>query len=78
VVNTIRRPKLLMQQDVVVFAEGENVVLRVGNSDLTMYYQDALRISQFIRVHAKEAKRNAGDQSRHWSAYGVLGDANKM
>lgn len=51
---------------------GELVTIHFGNVPVTMHYEAALRISQFIRVRAKEAKRRAGDLSRHWSAVGVL------
>ena len=41
---------------------------------LTMPYETALQLSQWMRVRAKECKRIAGDMSRHWSAVGVLED----
>ena len=48
------------------------VVLSIGNSDITMPYEAAIQLSQWLRVRGKEAKRTAGDMSRHWSAIGVL------
>lgn len=68
----INRPPLLKQENVRVGDEGEMVTFTVGNSTLTMHYESALQISQMLRVHAKRAKRRAGDVSRHWSAVGVL------
>lgn len=68
------KPALLTPQHLAVKAVGENVVITIGNSDLTMHYEDALRISQWIRVRAKEAKRRAGDVSRHWSNIAVVED----
>lgn len=59
-------------EQVAVSSEGELVVIQIGNSTLKMHYEDALKISQFIRVRAKEAKRRAGDVSRHWSAVGIM------
>lgn len=63
---------LLTPQAIAVETEGELVAIKIGNSTLRMHYEDALKISQWIRVRAKEAKRRAGDNSRHWSAIAVL------
>jgi hypothetical protein len=67
----------MTQQRIEVSAEGELVVLRVGNTTMHMPYDLALQLSQWLRVRGKEAKRNAGDLSRHWSAVGVVEDASK-
>lgn len=67
-------PDLLTPQRLSVESQGETVIIRVGNSELKMHYEDALKISQWIRSRAKEAKRRAGDMSRHWSAIGILDD----
>ena len=66
------KPCLLTPQKIAVRAEGDNVMIDVGNSTLTMHYEAALQISQWIRLRAKEAKRRAGDMSRHWSAIAQL------
>jgi hypothetical protein len=71
------RPDLMTRQRIAVRAEGEDVVLAVGNSELRMPYATALQVSQWLRVRAKEAKANAGDTGRHWSAIAVLSDAGK-
>ena len=63
---------LLSRQRIEVRAAGESVVLAVGNGEITMHYETALQLSQWLRVRAKQAKRTAGDISRHWSAVGVL------
>ena len=55
-----------------VQAEGELVAIQIGNTTLRMGYEDALKFSQWIRVRAKQAKRFAGDTSRHWSTIAVL------
>jgi hypothetical protein len=68
------KPPLLTRQNVVVESEGENVLVRIGNKTLTLHYESALQISQWIRMRAKEAKRRAGDMSRHWSAIATLED----
>ena len=45
-----------------------------GAFGATLGPEDALRFAQMLRVHAKKAKRRAGDVSRHWSAVGTLDD----
>lgn len=74
--NAIIKPPLLRfkETDIRVSDRGEYVEFTVGNGTLTMQYEDALKISQMLRVHAKRAKRRAGDNSRHWSAVAVLED----
>lgn len=63
---------LLSKQRMAVAAEGDMVKLTIGNADIKMPYEAALQLSQWLRVRGKEAKRNAGDVSRHWSAIGLI------
>lgn len=63
---------LLSRQRIAVEARGEMVRLSIGNADIDMPYETAIQLSQWLRVRGKEAKRNAGDMSRHWSAIAVL------
>ena len=63
---------LLSRQRIEVRAQGDMVVLSIGNSDITMPYEAAIQLSQWLRVRGKEAKRTAGDMSRHWSVIGTL------
>lgn len=70
--NAIVKPPLMKPTEIAVESKGENVLLIVGNSTLTMHYEDALKISQWIRMRAKQSKRNAGDTSRHWSGLAML------
>lgn len=70
--NVIVRPSLLKPELVNVVQDGELVTIHFGNVPVTMHYEDAIRISTFIRIRAKEAKRLCGDVSRHWSVIGVL------
>jgi hypothetical protein len=63
---------LMSRQRISVEARGDLVRLSVGNADLDMPYETALQLSQWLRVRGKEAKRRAGDMSRHWSAIAVL------
>lgn len=71
--NIIVRPPLLKPEVVKVDTDGgELVTIHFGNVPVTMHYEAALKISQFIRIRAKEAKRRAGDVSRHWSVVATL------
>ncbi len=63
---------LLSKQRMSVEIEGDLVKLTIGNSDIRMPYETALQLSQWLRVRGKEAKRRAGDVSRHWSAIALL------
>jgi hypothetical protein len=63
---------LLSRQRISVEARGELVRLSVGNAHLDLPYETALQLSQWLRVRGKEAKRTAGDMSRHWSAVAIL------
>ena len=63
---------LLSKQRIAVVVEGELVKLSIGNADIRMPYETALQLSQWLRVRGKEAKRSAGDVSRHWSAIGLI------
>lgn len=65
-------PDLLKKQRVGVRSEGELVILSVGNTELKMDYETAIQLSTWMRVRGKEAKRRAGDNSRHWTLIGQL------
>lgn len=72
--NALTRPALMKPTTIKVDWKGEYVLLQVGNSTLTMHYEDALKISQWIRLRAKEAKAFVGDRGRSWSSIGSLAD----
>jgi hypothetical protein len=55
-----------------VRAEGQLVVLQIGNATLKMEHETAIQLSTWLRIRGKEAKRIAGDSSRHWSVIGNL------
>jgi hypothetical protein len=74
-IEIIKRPPLLAPNRVSVSDEGERVRLTIGNSSLLMGYEDAITLSQWLRVHGKKAKRHAGDLSRHWHAMAVMNGA---
>jgi len=63
---------LLSRQRMSVEIEGELIKLIIGNATIRMPYETALQLSQFLRVRGKQAKKMAGDNSRHWSAVGYL------
>lgn len=63
---------LLQKQTVVVSTEGELVILKIGSTEIKMAYDTAIQLSTWLRIRGKEAKRNAGDKSRHWSVIGNL------
>jgi hypothetical protein len=71
----LNRPSVVKPTQFSVVTEGERVVINIGNSRITMNYEDALTFSQWVRVRAKEAKRKAGDQSRRWHGLAILGGA---
>lgn len=73
----INSKELLKQERIEITSEGELVVMKFGNVEIKVPYETALLLSQWIRVRAKEAKRLAGDTSRHWSLVGTLTDANQ-
>lgn len=67
---------LLQKQRIAVASEGDLVVMTLGNVEVKLPYETAFLLAQWLRVRAKEAKRRAGDTSRHWGLLGTLHDAN--
>ena len=59
-------------------AEGDLVVMRLGNSEIKMSYSDSFKLSQMLRVAGKQAKMNAGDRSRIVTVLGVLDDGQTL
>lgn len=47
--------------------DGSMVAVKIGATEAKMPYVAALKISQWIRLRAKESKRRSGDVARHWS-----------
>lgn len=56
--------------------DGTNVVMTLGNKEVTMEYQVALTLAAFLHHSGKQAKRAAGDFSRRMIGIGTLTDAN--
>ena len=73
IINPTQSPTALLHAAKLEVADrGDKVYLTIGNSVKVMDYQTALQLSQWLRMHAKKAKKTAGDMSRHWSAIGVI------
>lgn len=68
----------MQKKGFVISDQGELVRMTVGNTHMDMHYTDALKLSQVLRVHAKRAKRYAGDFHNHWSVYAGLEDAEAL
>lgn len=69
------KPDLLKKARISVTSEHDLVVMKFGTTRIKLHYEHALLLSQWVRVRAKEAKRRAGDISRHWSVIGTMHDA---
>ena len=66
---------LLTKQAMEVIAKGEHVILRIGNTDLTMHYEQALCLSRWMREEATYIKRGTG-RGKTFRSLGTLHDAN--
>jgi hypothetical protein len=58
---------MLKLHEIEVKSEGGTVVLIAGTAQAAMPHEAAIRISQWIRLKAKESQMRAGDTTRHWS-----------
>lgn len=52
----------------------EEVELQIGSQAMRMSYENALQLSAWLRLHAKSAKRFAGDASRRWHCIADIGN----
>lgn len=68
--------KILKQTPYGVRVEGTTVVMTIGPKAVRMEYDVALKLSAFLRNGGRLAKRNAGDQSRTFTVFADLTDAN--
>ncbi len=59
-----------------VRVEGATVVMTIGPKAMRMDYDVALKLSAFLRHGGTLAKRAAGDESRKWTVFADLTDAN--
>lgn len=60
--------RLATKTPVMVSDIGAEVELQIGSQSFRMSYENALQLSAWLRLHAKNAKRFAGDTSRRWNA----------
>lgn len=63
-IHVKEKPKTWFREDVAL--EGRLVAIKLGVHILRLHFENALQVSQWLRVRAKEAQRVAGD-NRHWS-----------
>lgn len=68
--------KILRQTPYGVRVEGAVVVMTIGTKNVKMTYDVALKLSAFLRHGGTIAKRSAGDESRKWTVFADLTDAN--
>lgn len=59
-------PRLLRRKDLECYAEGQFVVLKIRRTVAKMPWPVTRKLSQWLRVRGKEAKRAAGEHA-HWS-----------
>jgi hypothetical protein len=56
-----------------VWSEGRLVVARIGSNTFRLHFENALTLSQWLRMRAKESRNRAGD-TRHWEEIANLSD----
>ena len=66
---------LLTKQNISVDTVNDMVRLRIGNAEMNMPYETAIQLGGWLWHHGKQAKRNAGDRSKHFHVLGTLTDA---
>jgi hypothetical protein len=59
-----------------VAVEGVDVIIHVNGKGLRMDYSTALKLSAFLRNAGRIAKRKAGDESRKFTVFADLTEAN--
>lgn len=55
-----------------VGSEGRLVRVQIGNNTIRTHFENALKISQWLRLKAKECQRIAGDTERPWYTIAVV------
>ncbi len=68
--------KILRKTPYGIRVQGTTVIMTIGTNVTTMDYDVALKLSAFLRHGATIAKRAAGDESRKWTIFADLTDAN--
>jgi len=68
--------KILKKTPYGVRVEGTKVIMTIGPKAVTMDYEVALKLSAFLRHGGTIAKRAAGDESRRFTVFADLTDAN--
>ena len=70
----LKKRPLMKRDRISVAAEGADVVVKFGTTEVVLPYETALDLSNWMRVRAKEAKAFTGDDSRKFNVIGVLRD----
>ncbi len=73
--NVVIGPSLVESMRAEIGHIGDMVYLDVGGQRLEIDYPTAIKFSSLLRVHAKQAKKFAGDGRKHWTSESVLTDA---
>lgn len=60
------KPKLQRYQRSDVQRQGRMVLIKIGPHTISLHFESVLKIAQWIRVRAKEARNTAGD-TRFWA-----------
>jgi hypothetical protein len=68
--------KIMCRTPYGVRVEGTLVVMTIGPKAVTMPYEVAFKLSAFLRNGGRLAKKAAGDQSRIFTPFANLTDAN--
>lgn len=68
--------KILQRTPYGVRVEGTVVVMTIGTRNVRMDYETALKLSAFLRHGGRIAKKASGDESRRFTVYADLTDAN--
>lgn len=63
---------IIQKHHVRIWHELDTVVLEINGTSLKMEYPYAIAISEQMRLHGKQAKKFAGDKSKHWSTEASL------
>ena len=68
----LQNKSILRRERIEVKQEDDLVVLIIGNASLRMPYDTAFKVSAWLRIRGRQAKRFSGDTSRNMLALGAL------
>lgn len=73
--NMVIAPSLVQSMKAEIGHIGTMVYMDIGGRRLEIDYPTAIKFSSLLRIHAKQAKKFAGDAAKHWTSESVLTDA---